>query len=912
MSELDNLIVGFKDSMSKAGQYAKGDDQTDVATPNGPVPSIAKQARLAAERIDQLVPDLSNRLRLDGDGGYDNNQKAWGRANLNLDKVENLAPSELPLSIAVQGAIETLIAQIDGRETPANRNKVGGYFGYEGAKLPIRNGADSIFSYLFHNHNVSRMIELPDGDGVLALKSDIKGINSNTNTGDETTATIRAKLNITVLSGDNTGDETKTSILSKLQIPSISGVNAGDETRESIVAKVGYEIMPLGARNALNGVAPLDANRLVPTENLPAAFESVVTVANYGVIPQPGVQKRIYIAEDNGGVYYWNGTNYNLLNVVLNSTNQLAEGNLNLYFTQLRSISSVLAGYAVGSNSAVAAADTVLLAIGKIQGQLNAAFAELTNLALIKENLSNKATSFATINNTLYPTTQAVRSYLDTRLTGVLNDRGSWDASSNAWPTTGGSSPTGSIQKGNLWFVSVVGLLGGVAVNVGDSFRALVDDPGQVASNWDVLESNIGYVPYNATNPLGFTSNQTDAYLVARSSHTGTQSALTIDETVGRVFVTAGEKVAITHANRAALDLVSGTNTGDENQSTILGKLGSSPLTLNVNGSVKFNDAANTNATYYISFGDGINSQTALKADTELNYNPSTNTLAAGTFSGGRLVTTGTAASAQATAGLGMVASDTTRGATVVGNGSAADVSLADRNLVTRLAVTIKGVNVVGTFDVARGADLASIAALNLTNATGNVVDVTGTTNITSIVLTDGAERLVRFSGILTLTNSVNLVLPTGLDIKTAAGDYATFVGRPGGVVHCVSYNRATGAPLVGGLLDKSRSITANTAATAVDLNTGDQAVVFKVAVAANTTVTFSNPPTPTNGELFSFTLITTNDGTAGRGLAFGNTIKWAGGFLPPRTTTANAIDVWTFFVDNGVYFGSLAVADAK
>ncbi len=43
-------------------------------------------------------------------------------------------------------------------------------------------------------------------------------------------------------------------------------------------------------------------------------------------------------------------------------------------------------------------------------------------------------------------------------------------------------------------------MLGGVAVNIGDSVRALVDTPGGTPSNWNVLESNIGFIPENSAN----------------------------------------------------------------------------------------------------------------------------------------------------------------------------------------------------------------------------------------------------------------------------------------------------------------------------------------------------------------------------------------------------------------------------
>src|ERR1043166_3714229 len=81
------------------------------------------------------------------------------------------------------------------------------------------------------------------------------------------------------------------------------------------------------------------------------------------------------------------------------------------------------------------------------------------------------------------------------------------------------------------------------------------------------------------------------------------------------------------------------------------------------------------------------------------------------------------------------------------------------------------------------GADIASAATLNLDNATGNVVDVTGTTTITAITLADGRERTVRFTGVLTLTKNSVIILPGTTNITTAAGDFATFRGYAAGVV---------------------------------------------------------------------------------------------------------------------------------
>lgn len=100
-------------------------------------------------------------------------------------------------------------------------------------------------------------------------------------------------------------------------------------------------------------------------------------------------------------------------------------------------------------------------------------------------------------------------SYVDGLVVGLLDDRGSYDASGNTYPSSGGSGTAGAILKGDLWFISVAGTLGGVAVNVGDSIRALVDTPGSTSTNWSVLEGNIGYVPENTANKVTTMSGNT-------------------------------------------------------------------------------------------------------------------------------------------------------------------------------------------------------------------------------------------------------------------------------------------------------------------------------------------------------------------------------------------------------------------
>lgn len=94
------------------------------------------------------------------------------------------------------------------------------------------------------------------------------------------------------------------------------------------------------------------------------------------------------------------------------------------------------------------------------------------------------------------------KAYADALQVGLWDDRGSYNASGNTFPAAGGSGPAGAILKGDIWTVSVAGVLGGVAVSIGDNVRAIADVPGQIAANWSVIENNIGYVPENTARKV--------------------------------------------------------------------------------------------------------------------------------------------------------------------------------------------------------------------------------------------------------------------------------------------------------------------------------------------------------------------------------------------------------------------------
>jgi hypothetical protein len=94
-----------------------------------------------------------------------------------------------------------------------------------------------------------------------------------------------------------------------------------------------------------------------------------------------------------------------------------------------------------------------------------------------------------------------------------------------------------------------------------------------------------------------------------------------------------------------------------------------------------------------------------------------------------------------------------------------------------------------------KGADIASATTTDLANATGNVIDITGTTTIAGFgTVAAGATFMLRFTGALTLTyNAASMILPGARSITTEAGDRATFVSLGSGNWLCQEFLKANG-----------------------------------------------------------------------------------------------------------------------
>ncbi len=87
-----------------------------------------------------------------------------------------------------------------------------------------------------------------------------------------------------------------------------------------------------------------------------------------------------------------------------------------------------------------------------------------------------------------------------------------------------------------------------------------------------------------------------------------------------------------------------------------------------------------------------------------------------------------------------------------------------------------------------------------------------------------------------------------------------------------------------------------------LDLSNGN---FITATLTGSCTFSFSNP----TSNACAFTLVLTNDGTAGRTITWPAAVIWPSGSIPSRTTSANKTDVYTFFTVNSgsTWFGNLA-----
>ncbi|MFC1733614.1 hypothetical protein ACFL6I_25225 [candidate division KSB1 bacterium] len=186
-----------------------------------------------------------------------------------------------------------------------------------------------------------------------------------------------------------------------------------------------------------------------------------------------------------------------------------------------------------------------------------------------------------------------------------------------------------------------------------------------------------------------------------------------------------------------------------------------------------------------------------------------------------------------------------------------------------------------------KGSDIASASALAIP-VDGNYFDVTGTTTITSINTTGGIGTIIKLhfdSALIFTHHATNLILPSGANITTAAGDEVEVIEYAGGQYRCTGYTKATGeAVIVGG--SATEDWTDNGTGTTLDLD-GNGNGAIKHIMSGNTTVTSSNL---TSGKLSIFVIRLLQDGVGSHTITLPTGTVWPYAQTPVWPTAADSM----------------------
>lgn len=385
--------------------------------------------------------------------------------------------------------------------------------------------------------------------------------------------------------------------------------------------------------------------------------------------------------------------------------------------------------------------------------------------------------------------TTLTRSFLRQVGDGLASDAPAWDTVTKA------DVGLGSVEDVaiNTWAGSTnVTTLGTISTGTWSASTI-----GTTKGGTGLTSYTLGDVTYaSATNTLAkLSGNTSTTKKFLRQTGDGVDSAAPAWDTVTATDVGLGsvENTALsTWTGSTNITTLGTISSGTWSGSSIATTKGGTGITTYTLGDILYSSASNTlaklpgNTTSTKKFlrqtGDGVNSAT-----------PAWDTIAASDVGLGSVENTALSTWAGTT-------SITTLGTISTGTWSGTSIGLTKGGTGQTTAYAALDALTVA------GADIASSGTTDIAGGTGLYITITGTTTITAFgTAAAGVVRILKFSGALILThNATSLILPTGANITTTAGDVVTMVSLGSGNWRCASYMRADGSSLSSSLADGS------------------------------------------------------------------------------------------------------------